>query len=189
MKDRCGARTRSGGTCRRWPLAGASRCRLHGGASPQAQIAAKRRLVEADARATLAYEGITPIDDPIVELGKLANEITGMKSALAQRVAALDSPVFTDAFGSEQVHAEIRLYNESLDRCIKILDLLGRHDLESRLVRVQEDNGRLFQYIIAGVLESLALTPEQSAQVPELMSTWLRRAAEGVKARELPTAS
>lgn len=184
--DRCGARTRSGGCCMRYPINGGTRCRLHGGASPQAKSAAQRRLVEADARAALAYEGLTPIDDPIVELGKLANEITGMKNGLAARVAALDSPVFTDAFGSEQVHAEMKLYNESLDRCIKILDLLGKHDLDARLVRVQEDNGRLFQYIVQGILEGLSLTPEQAAQVPELMSSWLRKASEGVSSRELP---
>lgn len=184
--DRCGARTRSGGTCRRWPLAGATRCRLHGGESPNSKAAAKRRLAEADSRAALAYEGITPIDDPVIELGKLANEITGMKSALAQRVAALDSPVFTDAFGSEQIHAEIRLYNEALDRCIKILDLLGKHDLDARLVRVQEDNGRLFQYIVQGILSGLSLTPDQAAQVPDLMSSWLRKASAGVSSRELP---
>lgn len=188
MKDRCNARTRSGGNCRRWPLAGGTRCKLHGGASPRAKAAAKRRLVEADARAALAYEGIEPIDDPIVELGRLAQEVTGMKSALAQRVAALDSPVFTDAFGSEQVHAEIRLYNESLDRCIKILDLLGKHDLDARLVRVQEDQGRLFQYLVAGIVSELALTREQTAQVPEVMGRWLRKTAEGVRSNELPAA-
>lgn len=186
MKDRCNARTRSGGNCRRWPLAGGTRCKLHGGASPRAKAAAQRRLVEADARAALAYEGIKPIDDPIVELGKLANEITGMKNGLAARVAALDSPVFTDAFGSEQVHAEMKLYNESLDRCIKILDLLGRHDLDARLVRVTEDTGKLFQYVVAGIVSDLSLTPEQSALVPALMSSWLRRASEGVSSRELP---
>lgn len=186
MKERCGARTRNGGTCRRWPIAGGTRCKLHGGGSPRAKAAAQRRLVEADARAALAYEGIKPIDDPIVELGKLANEVTGMKNGLAARVAALDSPVFTDAFGSEQVHAEIRLYNEALDRCIKVLDLLGRHDLDSRLVRVTEDQGRLFQYLVAGIISDLALTPDQTAQLPEVMGKWLRKTAEGVRSNELP---
>lgn len=188
QRAKCGAKTRSGGTCRAFVVTGATRCRMHGGSSPQARAKAKTRLVEADARAALAYEGITPIDDPIVELGKLANEITGMKNGLAARVAALDSPVFTDAFGSEQVHAEMKLYNESLDRCIKILDLLGRHDLDARLVRVQENQGRLFQYLVAGIVSELALTPEQSAQVPEVMTKWLRKTAEGVSSRELPPA-
>lgn len=186
MKDRCGAKTRSGGTCRRWPLAGASRCRLHGGASPQSKAAAKRRLVEADARAALAYEGIKPVDDPVLELSRLANEIVGMKQALAARVNALDSPVFTDAFGNENIRAEVKLFNESLDRCVKVLSLLGQYDLDARLVRVTEDTGALFRLVIEGVLSGLALSPEQSAMVPELMSTHLRLASEGIKSRELP---
>lgn len=186
QRTKCGARTRSGGTCNAFVVTGATRCRMHGGSSPQARAKAKTRLVEDDARAALAREGLVPIGDPILELGKLANEVSAMKSALAARVNALDSPTFTDAFGSEQVHAEVKLYTDALDRCIKILDLLGRHDLDARLVRVQEDNGRLFQYIVQGILSGLSLTPEQSAQVPELMSSWLRRAAEGVSSRELP---
>jgi hypothetical protein len=32
MKKRCGAKTRSGGTCRNWAMAN-GRCRLHGGKS------------------------------------------------------------------------------------------------------------------------------------------------------------
>src|SRR5262249_39749627 len=34
MKAYCGAKNRQGSACRRWPLAGKSRCRLHGGRSP-----------------------------------------------------------------------------------------------------------------------------------------------------------
>jgi hypothetical protein len=33
--DRCGAKTRAGGTCKRWPLHGRKRCRLHGGLTPR----------------------------------------------------------------------------------------------------------------------------------------------------------
>lgn len=32
-KKRCGAKTRSGGTCKKWALKGKERCKLHGGAS------------------------------------------------------------------------------------------------------------------------------------------------------------
>lgn len=32
--DRCGAKTRAGGTCKRWPVLGRRRCRLHGGSTP-----------------------------------------------------------------------------------------------------------------------------------------------------------
>lgn len=188
MNERCGAKTRQGGNCRRWPIAGGTRCKLHGGGSPRAKAAAQRRLVEADARAALAYEGIKPIDDPIVELGKLATEVSGMKDALAARVNALPAPTAVDGFGNEIIRAEVKLYSEALDRTIKVLDLLGKHDLDARLVRVQEDQGRLFEYLVAGIVSELALTPEQTALVPEVMTKWLRKTAEGVSSRELPAA-
>lgn len=44
---RCGARRRNGEPCRKWPLAGTNRCRLHGGASPQAQARARERIIAA----------------------------------------------------------------------------------------------------------------------------------------------
>lgn len=52
----CGAKTRSGGTCAQPSMAGQRRCRLHGGASPQAKRKAALRLAELvdPAVATLA---------------------------------------------------------------------------------------------------------------------------------------
>lgn len=40
----CGARTRDGGSCKQPAMRGGLRCRMHGGASPQARRAAKLRL-------------------------------------------------------------------------------------------------------------------------------------------------
>jgi hypothetical protein len=44
---RCGAKKRDGEACRRFPLRGTNRCRLHGGASPQAQAKARERILGA----------------------------------------------------------------------------------------------------------------------------------------------
>jgi hypothetical protein len=44
---RCGAKKRDGEPCRRFPLKGTNRCRLHGGASPQAQARARERILGA----------------------------------------------------------------------------------------------------------------------------------------------
>lgn len=187
MKDRCNARTRSGGNCRRWPLAGGTRCKLHGGASPRAKAAAKRRLVEADARAALAYEGLAPIGDPVEHLAKVATEVSAMKEALAARVNALDSPTY-DFMGQSKTRAEVELFNSTIDRLIRVLEILSKHDLDARLVRVQEDQGRLFQYLVAGIVSELALTSDQTAQLPEVMTKWLRRTAEGIPSNVLPPA-
>jgi hypothetical protein len=42
MADLCGAKTRSGSPCRRAPLKGKTRCKLHGGASPSTNQNARK---------------------------------------------------------------------------------------------------------------------------------------------------
>ena len=46
-KALCGARLRNGGSCRKSPMLGTNRCRLHGGAAPQTQKKARERLLAA----------------------------------------------------------------------------------------------------------------------------------------------
>jgi hypothetical protein len=43
----CGAKTRRGGTCRKWHLQGKQRCKLHGGASTGPRTAAGRARIAA----------------------------------------------------------------------------------------------------------------------------------------------
>lgn len=54
----CGAKTKSGRPCMKPPLMGATRCRLHGGASPNSLDAARRRLLAAADPAAAALVGI-----------------------------------------------------------------------------------------------------------------------------------
>src|SRR5690349_1562734 len=55
----CGAKTKTGLACKKPPLAGATRCKLHGGAAPRAQAAARDRLEQAAAERALARIGVT----------------------------------------------------------------------------------------------------------------------------------
>lgn len=51
---RCTARRSDGEPCRGWAIVGGTVCRAHGGAAPQVRAAARRRLLEADARRAVA---------------------------------------------------------------------------------------------------------------------------------------
>lgn len=44
---RCGAKKRDGSPCRKFPMLGQRRCRLHGGGSPQSQAKARERILGA----------------------------------------------------------------------------------------------------------------------------------------------
>ena len=61
----CGAKTRDGDPCRNPPMSGATRCRMHGGATPRGRAAAERRLAEAEAvRQVTAFGARTDITAP-----------------------------------------------------------------------------------------------------------------------------
>ena len=61
----CGAKTRDGDPCRNPPMSGATRCRMHGGATPRGRTAAERRLAEAEAaRQVTAFGARTDITAP-----------------------------------------------------------------------------------------------------------------------------
>ena len=54
---KCGAKTRSGGTCQAAPMAGQARCRMHGGATPVARRAAAARLAAMEMARTVEVWG------------------------------------------------------------------------------------------------------------------------------------
>ena len=61
----CGAKTRDGDPCRNPPMSGATRCRMHGVATPRGRAAAERRLAEAEAvRHVTAFGARTDITAP-----------------------------------------------------------------------------------------------------------------------------
>ena len=75
----CGAKTRDGDPCRNPPMSGATRCRMHGGATPRGRAAAERRLAEAEAaRHVTAFGARTDITAPeallelVQSLGEMA---------------------------------------------------------------------------------------------------------------------
>lgn len=187
----CTAKAKStGNRCTRKAIRGGTVCPVHGGSSPNVKKAAQRRLTlqkaQADAASTLAHLGITPITDPITELGKVAREILALKDSLAARVNALDDITDTNSFGVENVRAVVDLYNTALDRSVRVLDSLGKHDLETRRVQIEERTAAMFQWILAGVLNDLNLTPHQQTRAPHLINEWVQKSLEGVEARELP---
>lgn len=69
-RPRCGRKTRAGTPCQRFPIAGATVCRKHGGAAPQVKRKAAERLADLiDPNralreiATLAYSNIQGVFD------------------------------------------------------------------------------------------------------------------------------
>ena len=155
----CGARTRSGGSCQRAPMAGATRCRLHGGASPQARRAAQVRTVEARA-ARLVPSTSEPLSDPVGALLQLAGEVVGFKDWLGGRLADLrdDQWVSRTKLGAEQVSAWTSAYERALDRAARLLVDLGKLGLEERQVQISQRTGEMLAQAVMAALESCGLS-------------------------------
>ncbi|WP_286690023.1 MULTISPECIES: HGGxSTG domain-containing protein [unclassified Aeromicrobium] len=178
--SRCEAKTRSGSQCGSWAMRGQRRCRMHGGSSPQARKAGERRLATraavAELNAVLAHEGLKPIEDPYNEMALLASEARAFQAACAQRVNALNAIRYeASGAGTEQTRAEVALYERSMDRAGKFLDVLMRSGFEERRVRVTEEQARQMALIIQEILGRLGLDARQAALVPVVAPEVLRK--------------
>lgn len=117
------------------PKNGTTTCAKHGAEAPQVQSRAAVRIAVADAQAALAFEGVEPLDEPLVELGRLAQEVKALKNALGARVNALDHIRYTGGLerdedgelrgtGTEQMRAEYVAWERAQDRYARLLKLL-----------------------------------------------------------------
>lgn len=182
-RARCRGTKRTGDQCTRPPIRGGTVCRMHGGAAPQVLAAAHRRMLtkaaEADALAILAHEGIEQIDDPILELGKLASAAKALTLALAQRVNALESIRYKGVQGSEQLRAEVAMYERSLDRTGKFLEVLAKLGFQERQVQVSEQIAAQVTDVLKEILDDLQLNSEQRRQAPDVVRRHMLRLVPG----------
>jgi len=170
----CGARTRSGGACKRHPGPGLTRCKFHGGASPLALAKAEERLAEARARKTLASLGepVEPVTDAVAALESLAGQCVALTSILRSAVGDLESIRYTSTQGFEQVRGELTAYISLLARTESVLAKIVALDLDSR--RLALDQAKILA--IVGALEAvlshrdLALDPERQRRGRELLA-------------------
>lgn len=153
-------------------------CRYHGGNAPQVRAAGLRRLeaakIEADAEAAVAQHGILSVEDPLLELSKLAAGSRAMLESLGARVNALtDIETFDD---KRQPHARIavEMYERAIDRTHRLLDTLVKHGYAERQIAIAESEALLVSGIIRRVIGALGLTADQQKQAQSLLAAEFR---------------
>ncbi len=155
---RCGARCRNGADCTQFAMHGTNRCKMHGGASPQAHRAAAWRLAEAAARRTLADQHVDLIDDPLAAFAKLASGAVAFQEFAAGHVAELGNRlVGYDADDAEYLRAVVSLYERAMDRAGKFLHAWVRLNMDERLVQVTERQADLLLQVVTGTLADLGV--------------------------------
>ncbi len=161
-KPRCNGTTRKGLPCINPPVTGAPVCRMHGGAAPQVKAKAARRIAEEQAQRALNKMGdilgpAEPVSNPLLALSEIAGEALRWKKVIAERVAVLQQIRYTDAKGSEQLRAEIQVFERALDRCSTILANIVRLNIDERLATITDRQGHILASVITSVLEQLDL--------------------------------
>jgi hypothetical protein len=146
-KPKCGAQKRQGAagdTCTfvaGWGTdhVGFGHCRLHGGNTRNQRTAARAAQADSEARQVLATLDVTPVGDPFTALSRLAGQVLAWQEAISSIVNHLGDRVrYEGASGSEQLRAEIALYERAMDRTGHVLGMIAKLNIEDRMARVTE---------------------------------------------------
>jgi hypothetical protein len=186
----CGAKTRNGGTCKLMPAPGATRCRLHGGASPNAIAKAAERLADQAAARELARIGRKRDVHPAEALLELVQWQAGLVDYWRAEVADLEAEDLTWGKTREKVggddrgttyeaapHIAYTLLVQAQDKLADYASRALKAGVEERRVRVAEQTGQLVAEVIRAILSELNLTSEQQHLVGEVVPKHLRRLA------------
>lgn len=175
---RCGAKSRrTGKPCTQWAMRGATRCKQHGGKSPQSQQRAVRERVVAKAAATLGRLKVEPVENPLTELQALAGEAKAWRALMARHVADLTTTRHLDDKGGEQIRGEVQLFERAMDRCGSLLVSIARLNVDERLARVSERQTELVADALAATLQEMGLSHDQQREARRGVARHLRPVA------------
>ncbi len=175
---RCTALSRNTGErCGQWAMKGQSKCRYHGGKSPNALRKVKERQVEKKIlteleRTKLTGKATQGSTDPLGELQKLTAELVHMKDQLTQRVNDLGDKLahVSDFNDSETVKVEIDIYLKVIDKLTKTLDIALKHDIEGKKLSLETAKAELVAACLTRVLTALDLPKATTDRAKTLLA-------------------
>ncbi|MHC3471224.1 hypothetical protein ACYF6T_21355 [Streptomyces sp. 7R007] len=137
--------------------------------------------MEVEARALLAELDVEPAGDPLAGLLKLAGQVLAWQESTAALVNALDSPRYRGANGTEQLRAEVVLYERAMDRAANVLGAIARLNIEERLARVTEQQAEAVIGAIEAGLAAAGVPSDRMVDARRAVARHLRL-VEGVGA-------
>lgn len=174
---RCTALSRNTGErCGQWAMKGQTKCRYHGGKSPNALRKVKERQVEKKIlteleRTKLTGKATQGSTDPLGELQKLTAELVHMKDQLTQRVNDLgDKLASYTAEGAETIKVEIDIYLKVIDKLTKTLDIALKHDIEGKKLSLETAKAELVAACLTRVLTALDLPKATTDRAKTLLA-------------------
>lgn len=178
----CTAHKKTGERCKQRALRGLTVCRYHGGGRTGAQEVGLRRWEEhqAEQKALKALEkqGIQPLADPVDALYELAAEAVAWKNLATERRDELVEWRYKSGGDSEQLRAEIAIWERAAERAFKMLLEIEKLGLAERRTRVTEvQAAQVGTGVLAAVDEALDLIEQGTpiGAVRQGMPTLLRK--------------
>lgn len=204
----CGAKNRTTGKpCQRAPLRDSTRCRTHGGASPNAKKAASERRQRREALKQLSILGAPPDKDvdPTEALLELVTQKHCEVAALRRIVVELETSaagvpldqhplVWGVSSHEEGVGVQgpidkttrtagpsvwLKLLHEAEDQLARYTTAALKAGVEQRQVDLLEDQAAKLAGAISRILDALELTVEQQRLVPSVVPDALRQLGAG----------
>jgi len=143
-RRQCTATNRDGERCRRYPIAGGNVCIFHGGGTPQAQQAARKRLLGLVEPIIEVFEEIVetwhgtrcetcgrPTGDPgpIIRIGQLALDRSGLgpSATLSLEQASHEPPPCVRWLSTEQLYTIAKWYEDATARMERGEPPVGGH--------------------------------------------------------------
>jgi len=193
--ERCGAHARStGNPCAQRPVPGATRCRFHGGATPQSRKAVERRKAEAVLAGAVKTYGlpvdVSPTEALLDEVKWTAGHVAWLRERIQEFEAGAlswgktaevvkDSGEFpgTDTTHSAAPPVLLELYQRERKHLLDVCKAAIGAGLEERRVRLAESQGAMLAGVIRAILGDLNLSPAQQDLVSTVVPRHLRAVA------------
>ena len=167
-EGRCNARTRSGGYCRLAPLAGSTRCRMHGAAAPQVRRAAERRLEAARVRDQMIRLGV-PVDGDAVPLAALRDALACAHGDLRamRQIASEGVDVRPD-------DPRVVMYERTLERAARLAEIASRTRLAERDAQIADEQAAALHRALDVALDDADIDPATRARITTRLAGALR---------------
>lgn len=136
---------------------------------------ARTAKAEAQARALLAKLDVEPVNDPFAALAHLAGQVVAWQNTIAGIVNEITERIrYEGASGTEQLRAEIQLYERAMDRTGTLLARIAQLNIEDRLARVTERQADAVVAAIEAALATAGITGAAAADARKVAARHLR---------------